>query len=313
MRLSRKRKPSVVDVDLETTEAPVTVFIDTETTGLEVWQEAAPFAVGILYGDLEDPKVRYFEWSVDPFTRSCKPDPKDLEILKKICANPHTVKCFHNAKFDMQMLEKIGVKVVGRVEDTSFAARICNTMELSYGLKDLAWRNFDYPKEDMLELKEHVKRLRLKAKKLGWAIHPEHSEADYWLCQYVDKLMPDLPKSEREQVKAGVGVYCVGDVFRTGLLWSGYKLQLASDENYRDTYERELVLLRGAVMHMESRGMAISHERTLKELVKTKDSAERHLAEILKMAEKKGHRVFNPGSSKQLAAILYGTNDGYGL
>lgn len=305
----RKKKSKIKKPDSK----PSLIFVDTETTGLEIWQEAMPYSVGILWGDLENPQVRYYEWKVDPFTRLCDPDSQDVKEIKKLLEDPSIAKCFHNAKFDILMLEKIGIKTEGRIEDTSFAARVCDTLEFSYKLKDLAWNHFNYPKEDMLKLKDIVKRLRMKAKKKDWNIHPDSAEADYWLCQHIQELMPELSKEEKEEIKASIGVYCVGDVFRTALLWSKYEEDL-TDENYKGTYEEELDLLRGAILHMERRGMAISKRKTLEMKKYCSDKAAKHLEILQGMAKKMGKEDFNPNSPKQLAELLYTDGKkGFGL
>lgn len=245
-------------------------------------------------------------------TRKPDYDPKDLEEIRDLMEDKAIIKVFHNCKFDVHMIEKLKIKVKGRWEDTSFVARICNNLEDDFKLKNLAWRLFDYPKDDMDQLKEWVKKLRSKAQKKGWNIG-ENIESDYWLCQHVDELMPELSAVDREEIRASVGVYCVGDTFRTMLLWNHFQEEL-EDEHFRGTYESELKLLRGAVMAMERRGMAISKKR-VKEMRKfCRNNAKKHLKILREMAAKKGNHDFNPNSPQQLAKILYSDRPkGFGL
>lgn len=293
-------------------DRPTIIYVDTETTGLETWQEAIPFAVGILWGTPENPTVKYYEWLVEPTTRELVRDEEfdsDIVDIKDLLEDPKITKVFHNAKFDIFNLEKIGIFVKGRIEDTSFAARVCNSLEEMFGLKPLSYRLFSYPMDDLLDLKMWVKKLRTAAKKKSWDLHPD-TEADYWLCQYVDTLLPELSKRERDMIRNACGAYCSGDVFRTMLLWSKYEKDLDSDECYRNTYERELQLLRGPIMAMERRGMTISKAATTKELRITRKKADKFEAIILDMARKKGWLWFNPNSPKQLSQILYGPKRG---
>lgn len=287
--------------------------IDTETTGLEVWQEAAPFSVGMLLGPAEDMDVRYWEWQVEPFTREVILEQPDLKEIRLVCESERYVKVFHNAKFDIQMLAKIGIKVRGRVEDTHFAARVCNTLEFGFGLKQLTKKYCGFEDTDLFDLKKYVRQMRASARKKGWKLH-DQTEADYWLCGHVDKLLPELPKKERDKIRAAVGEYCIQDVVRTALLWEFYSPMLDEDPCFRTTYDREIALL-PEVMRIEGRGMAISESRTAIELAQNRKKADKTLKSLQKTVEEMGWiGKFNPASPKQLANVIYGDPPkGFGL
>jgi len=294
---------------------PELVYVDTETTGLSSFLGDMPHAVSAI-NDEDDPEIRYVEWLVDPFTRTCSPEKDDLDHLREWCEDPSITKVFWNAKFDMEMLENIGVRVVGKIEDGVFAARICNNLEDDFKLKNLAYKYFRYPKDDMIGLKDVVKKLRMRARKLGWKL-AEAAEADYWIVKHVDTLMPELSKEERERIKCALGVYCIGDTIRTRLMWKLLSPKVASDNHYAKTYAMEMEVLLGPVWAMEHRGMAISRERTEIELNKSKQRAEENLEALQTMVkfDLDWEDDFNPSSSLQLAKALYSKSGdgGYGL
>ncbi len=280
---------------------PAWVAVDTETTGLDVWLKASAFAVG-MFDPTDDGTLTYFEWRVNPLTREVYYNPTEIDELRKVLEDPDIAKVFHNAKFDLQMIAKMGIEVKGRVEDTSFASRVCDTQEMSYALKPLAAKYCGFPLDDEKELKDVVRKCRLVAKKKGWAIHSE-TAADYWIVQHAKTLGVSLERDDYCET------YCQGDVIRTAVLWNMYSDILDSDPLYRQTYERELVLLR-IVMEMEARGMSLSRRRTLHELKQSQTKAEKYLAQIRQYVEDPS---FNPNSPKQLIKILYGPTSEGGL
>jgi DNA polymerase I-like protein with 3'-5' exonuclease and polymerase domains len=301
------REPKIVRL-------PDWVSIDTETTGIHPLLEDMPFSVGLMQ-ELDERSARYFEWLVDPRTRLCKPDREDIVSLQEIAGDETATKVFFHAKFDLHNLAKIGIEVKGRIEDVSIAARVCNTLEMHYKLKILARKYFGYPLDDQEFLKGAIMRkLRDRARKKGWNLNEKDPEADYWLCSHVDELIPEMPKKERDRVKMAVGVYCLGDVTRTALLWTMYKELMDSDPHYKATYEEEMELMLGAVMAMERRGVPISRKRTLEELKDCKEKRAKHRLKLREMASKKGNKDYNPNSDVQSVKLLFTRSPrGYGL
>lgn len=287
-------------------------YFDTETTGLSPYLEDRPYAVAFIFGTLEDYTVEYFEWRVDPMTRKVNPPSKDLTKIQKWMGDTDVRKILFNAKFDITNMNQFGVETKGRLEDVSFAARIFNTQEFNNDLKSLCLRFFGLAPDDQDTLKKTVNKLRSRARKKDWKL-AEDVEADYWLCQHVDELMPELPKSERDKIRESLKEYCVSDVIRTMLLWKMYEEEINNDPYHKETYEREMRLL-PVVMEMEERGMALSAERLKTERDNAKATAEKSLREIQRMATEKGYKNFNPGSPKQLVEILYSPEPkGFGL
>ncbi len=81
---------------------PNCVAIDTETTGLNPWRGDHMFAAAAAF-----PNGRRLFWRGTQF-----------EGLREICKDVSVDKVFHNADFDVRMLEKEGIEVKGQVWDT---------------------------------------------------------------------------------------------------------------------------------------------------------------------------------------------------
>ena len=121
------------------------VAVDTETTGLSPWKGDRPFVVSWCWNNGD---TGYVRWKVNPFTREVSPDPADLKMLRGFISNPDIPKVFHNAMFDLRMLEMIGVPVKGRVDDTMFALRVLENDLMTYGLKPVCERLFGISDDD---------------------------------------------------------------------------------------------------------------------------------------------------------------------
>lgn len=272
------------------------VAVDTETSGLSPYAGDRPFAVTVYNPFQKGNEVHYVEWPVDCHTREVAigHDP----YLHRVLRDESIVKCFHNAKFDLEMLEVAKYDVAGRVEDTSFAARVCNSLEPSFRLKDLARRYCGVSADDEAELDAAVAKMRAKARKLGWAIRSgddHQKEEDYWLVQYAAEL--GFP----EEWAGLCRKYCSMDGIRTGFLWERKYKRLLEDPVLRNTYEWELTLLPIA-MKMERRGMGLSRELAQAEKDAEQQRSDHHLFELREMVQKPD---FNPGSTTQLPIVLY--------
>jgi len=214
--------------------------VDTETTGLRAWQGDCPFSIAFCN---EAGGTIYFEWPVDPKTRRVQPDSVELAKVKRLMEDPAVEKVFHNAKFDVRMLENsFGIRTLGRVHDTMFAAHVCNTLEGSYGLKRLANKYLDYPETDLSELKKIVQRCRRIGKKLGWAL-AEDLEADYWMPMAFQRLghagylrQIGLDEAQAEACKR----YCIGDVERTMLLFAFFREAMVGIQQEYDAESADL-------------------------------------------------------------------------
>jgi len=279
------------------------VACDTETTGLNVWQGDAPFAFSFCD---EEGCTGYFEFPVNPFTRRVQYEdrPKELRELREFFGNPEIDKVFHNAKFDIRMIETNVGPVRGKIHETMFAAHACNSDEINYRLKDLCQKYADFPIDDQIALKKAVITLRRKAKKLDWKISSVVAP-DYWLTQYWDELGVD--KAYKKLCKE----YAVYDAERTMLLWKFYE-NLMEEFEVRHVYDQEMRLF-PVVYAMETRGVRVS----LKEIDRLTKAHRVTEAEALTTINQYGEEAltkgvfkdnvkkFNPNSPIQLGQLLY--------
>ncbi len=284
--------------------------LDTETTGLRSYHGDSPFSVSMCD---EEGETWYCEWEVDPFTREVLYMQEDIDFINLYASDPNIENVFHNAKFDKRMMEKFGVVFNGRIHDTYIAARVCNNIEFSLGLKNLAWKYLEIPQEDEKELQKAVTRARAKARKYNndneKAGNPKRilmhkdSKADYWLPKYFD---PEHNANEE---------YCRQDTFRTMGLHLYYEIVMSKDEYLQRAYEEEMYDLWPVVTQMENRGMRITEAEVRVQNDKAHDDLEYHRQKMVEMIMEhdlhpfedltKDRTKFNPGSSKQLPRVLY--------
>ena len=143
------------------------IAVDTETTGLSSWKGDAVYAIGFAF-ELSSGKIHteYYQWEVDPKTRRVHISLNDYEYkeVKGILIDPKVIKVFHNAKFDLHMLQAMSIPVKGIIHDTMIAAAVCNNLEESLGLKQLAAKYLNMPATEEDILRKFVQKLRHKAR-----------------------------------------------------------------------------------------------------------------------------------------------------
>lgn len=286
------------------------VACDTETTGLLRYKGQRAFAIALCD---EGGETWYCEWYVDPCTREVYPKPEDIEFLKKYLENPKLAKVFHNAKFDIGMLEKIGIDLnpsVHEIHDTHIMARSANNVEFTLGLKPLAKKYLGIPSSDEADLKKAVQDARRRAKEYNKHLEEgdeaillgEEPEMDYWLPRYYD---PSNDLCEK---------YCRQDTFRTMGLFLKYCQVFSKDQDLYHNYQHEMFELWPEVKNMEDRGMRIDRDMVLS--MKSKAEADiqhaydKMIGIIVNMDLQPFDKptsvvLFNPSSSKQIARILY--------
>ncbi len=266
------------------------IAVDTETTGLNFWLGAKPFAIGICLFETE---FLYVDFPVNPKTR--EPDyskPSDAAVFRKIrvlLESDQVDKVFHNAKFDIRMLNASGlnIKVQGKIHDTILASRVCNTLEDSVKLKVLAKKYVDIDTSDEDALYNLTRSLNLKAAKLGFNIG-EAIEANYWI---VKTLIPTDKLCE---------TYCKRDTLRAFLLWQFYEEGL-KQLGLRHVYDKEIELSH-LITEMENHGIAIN-EAKVNETIKTLTTEINNLEQEIYRT----HGTLNINSSTQLGKLLFET------
>jgi len=296
------------------------VAADTETTGLHVYgsivrlgyHPARPFAFSFTSYDGENAYIRF---EVNPYTREVlyrRNMPGYLALKHFFESTPNIVKVFHNANFDVTMLLKIGIKVVGPVFDTLVMSHVHNPNRFAFGLKPLCKELFNWSEEDQKDLLKTVETARRAARKVSYAISADSKsktrqwfnplgdpEADYWLG--------DAEKCE---------TYALGDTDRTMALYTGYEdfyEEVPEDgsqyDSYRPILEMENELL-SVTREMQLTGIKLDFEKVLE--------LEQYYQGIIDSSEKAkadlGYGNLNPGSPIQMKATFYGKGKGqFGL
>jgi DNA polymerase I-like protein with 3'-5' exonuclease and polymerase domains len=250
------------------------VACDTETTGLGVWHGDAPFAFSF--------------WNE-----------YDESYYIECFADKSVTKVFHNAKFDVRIMENaFGIKVRGRIEETMFAAHACNNIEPTFKLKSLAAKYQDIPHDDAASLQRWVIKLRNKAKKLGYT-RADDPHGDYWMPRHFANLEEYEDDKDFQDHADLCEVYAVRDVERTMRLWEMYDYFMDELE-VRDTYEREMALW-PVTYAMETRGVLVDPEQIEIEL----ENCHQEMKKSMRVLKQYAGRGFNPNSPKQLSKLLY--------
>jgi DNA polymerase I-like protein with 3'-5' exonuclease and polymerase domains len=229
--------------------------VDTETTGLLAWKGDQPFAISFwtLAGN-----ELYYEWQVDPYTRTVMPDPVQLEFCAELLGNKNIVKVFLHAKFDIRMMEEAhSIITVPPIDEVMYMAHACNSLEARVALKYLQKKYLGMERPDEIALKKATVKARRIARKEGWNI-AEDVEGDYWLPKTVD---PSDHHCED---------YCIRDSQGTMLLRQFYKEHAMADLDVEAIYAREMELW-PIVYAMESRGVACNLDTVEREVKRNKE------------------------------------------
>lgn len=301
------------------------VAIDTETTGLSVWHGDQPFAVSFC-NEVGD--TAYVEWPVDPYTRVVEFDLLELEQVIDFILEHPSRKVFHNAKFDIRMLEtasmeNFGVELFDRkkgelkfnIDETTFMAWCCNGMEPNFKLKSLANRYLDYPVDDEEDLKKLVNRLRRKAKKEDWKTaysedlqddgtikYKAVTAADYWLPREAERRHPEwlgIKKIPARKEAAYCGRYCVADAERTMLLKMMYNTAM-EEEGVTHTYLQERDELWPITWEIEDRGIHFLRDKCEEEEAATLAELKKYKQEVINAAWPEF-----TGKPKEMQILLY--------
>lgn len=284
------------------------IAVDTETTGLLARQGCRPFAVSMCN---EEGVTGYCEWPVDPHTRRVMPRRGDLATLRSFMADDRRTKVFQHAEFDVTMLEQFRCPTKGRIEELMFASHCANTLEPSFGLKQLAkkYLHAQYQSQDVLEketkrarglvkkfwIENNCAGLKRDKKELAWnekgrkefPISQSH-KADYWLLQHFNTDMHHV-----------VPEYAIEDAVTTMTLFLMYEQEL-KEEGTWESYEVEVRLW--PVTHaMIARGVRVNPATTRKEIAEKGKIERVHLKELIK----KTWPDFNPNSDPQVRKLLF--------
>ena len=185
----------------------VVAAVDTEANGLFAHKGCQPFMLTACDNNY---KNHVWEWEVDPKTRKVIYSKQSLKDVKDFIFSLDAI-IFHNANFDVQMLEALGINM----EDLFKTVDVHDTIVMSHsycssnkhGLKDLSLLLAEIPDTDEHILAASVKKSRTLAKKLGWTIADKndehesilgtkssHFKCDYWIPAQIARTL-NYPKT----------------------------------------------------------------------------------------------------------------------
>lgn len=234
--------------------------IDTETTGLDVYKGARPFL--------------FLGYNGTDYIASREPS-----SIKDICEDENIIKIFHNAKFDIKMLAKVGITVKGIFYDTMIAAHLLDENRTSQGLKPLAREllNEETNEEEVLN---------------AWFKDQGVLKADRRYDSLPYPLLIEYGKK---------------DVLYTYKLWKLFEPMLV-EQGLLDLFLHECKLV-SVLIAMEDRGVLIDKEATLALSI----DLQKRVAEIQREITNMYGPTFNYNSGKQLGEIIHrdGVNVSY--
>jgi len=180
----------------------VVAAVDTEANGLFAHKGCQPFMLTACDNNY---KNHVWEWEVDPKTRKVIYSKKSKRDVRDFIFSLKAI-IFHNANFDVQMLEALDIDT----EDLFKTVDVHDTIVMSHsycssnkhGLKDLSLLLAEIPDTDEHILAASVKKSRTLAKKLGWVIADKndehesilgtkssHFKCDYWIPSQIAKVL----------------------------------------------------------------------------------------------------------------------------
>lgn len=123
------------------------IGLDTETTGVDVYRDEL---VGV---SLTLPKAGLHYYIPVMHDEGEQLD-RDyvLDNLRGYLTNKHLKKVLHNAKFDLHIFIRYGIRVRGVAHDTMVGMWVLNENEMTYRLKDLATKYLNEPSDTFEEL-----------------------------------------------------------------------------------------------------------------------------------------------------------------
>lgn len=282
--------------------------IDTETTGGLFTTGDRPYFVSTC--DSEG-NTRYWRFPVTS-TRQVVLLPEIIQEIQSYIDQFDSF-VFHNAKFDLEALESIGIFVpYWEVEDTALQYHVLDNQG-SLRLKDLALQHFQFSQDDEKNLLRAIQKARGQAKKLGWVIaRPDHTSSnkksndpwmkvDAWLPGELAKHLQKQGKPFPEDWLTCLELYGTSDVERTAALHMLCNESLRK-QNLWEVYRQQLPLIR-VLKEMHERGLSVRRKELFRQQEHYASRIEHYTQEMRTILK---DDKFNPGSSSQLQKVLYG-------
>lgn len=113
-----------------------TIVFDVESTGVDIWKDK-------IVGHVLSATSTDMHYYIPTGHRDPRPQLGDkyvLDKLRSLYEDDSINKVAHNAKYDMQMLNRAGINVKGKLWDTQEAMKLLNENEMTYALKPLVSR-----------------------------------------------------------------------------------------------------------------------------------------------------------------------------
>ncbi len=126
-----------VDERLKALSEEYILAIDTETTGFNSFKEDELFSI-IISGKKDSFYFNFLEYPDQPHIKV--ETEETLEELKKFLDQPSKIWFLQNAKFDMHMLYKKGLKISGTIHELMALDRLYFNQHLSYNLAEISKR-----------------------------------------------------------------------------------------------------------------------------------------------------------------------------
>jgi len=269
--------------------------IDTETTGTDRWHGCRPF----MFQACDGKNNYHFIGKVNPFDRrDVQWNPDDLAEIQTMLDDA-SVLVYHNAKFDIHMLQSIGIKIdhLWRKTEDTILAHHCLSSGESHKLKYLAFKYMDYYNEDEQKLEAAVREIREQRRREGWDVaragHPSFPgisgqrvqfwKMDYWVA--IDECIE----------------YGLSDVERTWGLWSiFYDSLINHDLTHQYQVRRQLLQI---AFDMECVGYNCYHEDISDEIQYLSDRKEALIDQMKHEVKLEGE--FDPNKPAHLSKFLF--------
>lgn len=302
------------------------IAIDTETTGLFIHKGCQAFMVTAC---TDKGRVFLWEFPIDPYTRKVT---YTQSIIKSIEyeLRLHDEIIFHNANFDIQVLQSMGFDIdelneQHTIHDTMIMSHAYRS-EDKHGLKELAIQYCEIPDDDEKELEKAVKSAVRLGRKLGYATANENdlhktlegTQRELFRCDYwVPSTIARYEKYPRDHPWHSIcATYAKLDVERTMALFLFFHERLHSIQNMSkyspsythqpthtlyDKYDEARRLIVPLIKMQQTRIPIIPSnlKSALREYKRRNDTTLRKLQQLCRIP------TFNPRSHKQLSEILF--------